>query len=168
MSKALRRTRDGGYKVSLSAEERSLLAGLAPRMREVFDDAEDPVLERLLPVAYPEDADRQTEYRLLVQDELMESHMGALRVLEETAGAERLDEEEVLAWMRAINQVRLVMGQRLSVTEDGAERPTSVGDPRAASFAIYDYLSSLQDDIVGALSGGAASRRGGAGAQDES
>ena len=154
MNRPVRRTRGGDYKLSLAAEERALLAGLAPRMREVLADGDDPVVERLLPVAYPDDPDRQTEYRLLVQDELIESHKGALEVLEETADADRLDEEQLLAWMRAINQVRLVMGERLSVTEDGSERPTSPDDPRVPGYAIYDYLSGLQDDIVGELAAG--------------
>lgn len=151
-SSPIRRVPDGHFKLSLTAEERRLLAGLAPRMREVFADEKDPVRERLLPVAYPNDADRQTEYRLLVQDELMESHIGALEVLEETAGADELDEAQVLAWIRALNQVRLVMGSRLGVTEDGSEHPTSADDPRMPAFAIYHYLSELQDDIVGELS----------------
>lgn len=122
-------------------------------MREVLADPDDPVLERLLPVAYPEDADRQTEYRLLVQDELMQSHVGALAVLEETAGAETLTEDQVLAWMRAINQVRLVMAERLSVTADGIERPASEDDPRMPGFAVYHYLTELQGEIIDELSG---------------
>ncbi|MDQ6910234.1 MAG: DUF2017 domain-containing protein [Actinomycetota bacterium] len=153
-NRPIRRTRDGFYKLSLPAEERALLADLAPQMRALFADTADPAVERLLPVAYPEDPDRQTEYRLLVQDELMESHARALGVLEETARADRLDEEQLLAWMRAINQVRLVMGERLEVTEEGTERPTSADDPRLPGFAVYDYLSGLQGDIIDALSAG--------------
>jgi uncharacterized protein DUF2017 len=136
----------------LSADERALLAELPAQMKALFADGEDTAVQRLLPVAYPDDADRQTEYRLLVQDELMASHEGALGVLEKTASAERVNEEQILAWMRAINQVRLVLGERLEVTEDGNERPTSLDDPRAPGFAVYDYLSNLQGDIIDALS----------------
>lgn len=153
-SRPIRRTRDGSYKLSLSPEERSLLGDLVPQMRALLADTADPAVERLLPVAYPEDPDRQTEYRLLVQDELMASHLGALGILEQTARADRLDEEQLSAWMRAINQVRLVMGERLEVTEEGTERPTSADDHRLRDFAVYDYLSALQGDIVDALSVG--------------
>jgi bisphosphoglycerate-dependent phosphoglycerate mutase len=160
MSRPLQRTSDGHYQLSLDEDERALLARLAPLMREVLADPDDPVLERLMPVAYPEDVDRQTEYRLLVQNELMESHVGALRVLEETAEADQLNEEQVLAWMRAINQVRLVMAERLAITEDVNERPTSPEDPRLPGFAIYAYLTDLQDDIVDELSTGPSSQDG--------
>ncbi|HEX8770200.1 MAG TPA: DUF2017 family protein [Acidimicrobiales bacterium] len=153
-SRPVRRTQDGFYSLSLPAEERSLLADLPAQMRELFANSDDPAMQRLLPVAYPNDPDRQTEYRLLVQDELMASHDGALSVLEETAGADRVTEEQLLAWVRAINQVRLVMGERLKITEEGAERPRSRDDPRLPGFAVYDYLSELQDDIIAALSAG--------------
>jgi hypothetical protein len=149
---SVRRTRDGSYKLSLSTDERALLAELPAQMRALFADSDDAAVQRLRPVAYPDDADRQTEYRLLVQDELMASHEGALAVLEETADAERVNEEQIMAWMRAINQVRLVLGERLEVTEEGTERPTALDDPRAPGFAVYDYLSELQGDIIEALS----------------
>ena len=152
-SRPVRRTRSGKYEIRLSPEERDLLRGLVPRMREVFADDTDPVRERLFPVAYPEDDDRQTEYRLLVQGELLDSHLAALAVLEQTVDAERLDEEALLGWMRGLNEVRLVLGVRLGITEEGDERPLSPDDPQAAAFAIYDYLTWLQGEIIDALAG---------------
>ena len=149
--KPVRRTRSGQYELRLSQDVPALLRDLAPRMREVFADDSDPVLERLFPVAYPEDETRQTEYRLLAQSELLESHLAAIAILEETVDAERLDEEKLLAWMRALNEVRLVLGVRLEVSEEGDERPSSSDDPRAAAFAIYDYLTWLQGEIIDAL-----------------
>jgi Domain of unknown function (DUF2017) len=149
--KAVKRNRSGEYEIRLSAEERDLLRGLAPRMQEVLTDDTDPVLERLFPVAYPEDEGRQAEYAVLVRGELLDSHLAALTTLEETVDAERLDEERLLAWMRALNEVRLVLGVRLEITEEGDERPANPSDPRAAAFAIYDYLTWLQGEIIDAL-----------------
>jgi len=150
-SRPVRRTRSGQFEIRLSPEERDLLRGLAPRMREVFEDDADPVRGRLFPVAYPEDDDRQTEYRLLVQGELLDSHLAALAILEETVDAERLDEDALLGWMRSLNEVRLVLGVRLEVTEEGDERPTSSDDPRTPAYAVYDYLTWLQGEIIEAL-----------------
>jgi hypothetical protein len=149
--KAVRRTRSGAYELRLSSEERDLLRGLAPRMREVLTDDTDPVLRRLFPVAYPEDEKRQAEYAVLVREELLDSLVAALTTLEETVDAQRLDEGQLLAWMRALNEVRLVLGVRLEITEEGDERPTDPSDPRAAPFAIYDYLTWLQGEIIDAL-----------------
>ncbi len=149
----VKRTRSGQYEIRLSTEERALLKGLGPRMREVLTDDSDPVRDRLFPVAYLDDDDRQTEYRLLAHGELLESHMAALAVLEDTVDAERLDEVVLNAWMRALNEVRLVLGTRLEITEEGDERLTHVDDPDAQAFAIYDYLTYLQGEIIEALSG---------------
>jgi len=121
-------------------------------MRDVLTDDADPVRQRLFPVAYPDDDERQTEYRLLAHGELLDSHLAALAVLEETVDAERLDEEALSAWMRALNEVRLVLGVRLEITEEGHERATGDDDPDAQAFAIYDYLTWLQGEIIEALS----------------
>ncbi len=71
-SRAIRRSRKGHFDIRLPAAERALLRSLAPQMRELLS-SDDPVLERLYPVAYPDDEDRETEYRLLVRDELRSS-----------------------------------------------------------------------------------------------
>ena len=157
-SRRVKRRRGGGFDLRIPPEERDLLRSLGPQMREVLTQQAaltqqgDPAVDRLFPVAYPDDQDRQTEYRLLVHDELLSSHLAALTVLEETAGAERLDEDQLSAWMRAVNEVRLVLGTRLDVTQEGDERPTDESDPRAATFAVYDYLTYLQGEIIDVLS----------------
>jgi hypothetical protein len=156
----VKRSRRGGFELKIPAGERELLREIGPQLREVLvrqversAPGEDPAVDRLFPVAYPDDEDRQTEYRLLVQDELLSSHLAALAVLEETADAERLEEEQLLAWMRALNDVRLVLGTRLEITEDRDERPQDPRDPRMGAFAVYDYLTYLQGEIIEALSG---------------
>ena len=160
ISRPVKRSRKGGFDLRIPAEERDLLRSLGPELRQVLVEqaataqpGHDPAVDRLFPVAYPTDEDRQTEYRLLVHDELMASHLAALAVLEETAGADHLDEEQLLAWMRALNEVRLFLGVRLEVSEEGDERPRDRRDPKAPAFAVYDYLTYLQGEIIEALSG---------------
>jgi len=149
MNKPLRRS-GSGFELELSTPERELLRSLGPQMRELLT-SDDDILGRIFPVAYPDDEDRETEYRLLVHDELRASHVEALEILERTADAEHLDESQLFGWMRAVNDVRLVLGTRLDVTEEGDERPDSPGDPRMSAFAVYDYLTWLQGEIVATL-----------------
>ncbi len=160
IGRRVKRLRRGGFELKIPAQERDLLRSLGPELRQLLVEqaatatpGEDPAVDRLFPVAYPTDEERQKEYRLLVHDELLSSHLGALAVLEETADAERLDEDQLLAWMRALNHVRLVLGTRLDVTEEGDERPDRDDDPRAPAFVIYDYLTYLQGEVIEALSG---------------
>ena len=151
MSRPVRRHRKGYYEIRLPPTDREFLRTLAREMRELVA-GDDASLARLFPVAYPDDEDRQTEYRLLVQDELRSSHLEALAALDEHAEAEQLDEAQLLAWMRALNEVLLVLGTRLDVSEEGHERPADDEDPRWEAFAVYDYLTHLQAEIVEALS----------------
>ena len=156
----VRRARDGAFELRIPADERDILRSVGPSLREILVDratsiepGEDEAVDRLFPVAYPDDEERQAEFRLLAHDQLLESHLGALAVLEETVDADRLDEDQLLAWMRAINHIRLVLGVRLEITEDRDEWPRSRRDPRAPAFGLYDYLTYLQGEIIEALSG---------------
>lgn len=160
MRRTIKRRRDGRFDVRLGPAERKLLRSLVPQVTDMLmADAEpggghDPCVGRLFPVAYPEenDVDRQTEYRLLAHDELRASHIAALEAFAASAEAEVVGLEQLDAWMRAVNGIRLVVGTRLDVSEGADERPTEANDPRADGFAVYDFLSWLTDQIVEAMS----------------
>ncbi|MGH9268673.1 MAG: DUF2017 family protein, partial [Acidimicrobiales bacterium] len=62
-----------------------------------------------------------------------------------------LDEDRMVSSMRAVNSLRLVLGERLGVTEEGDERPTTDDDPRTGAFAVYDFLTWLQGEMLEAL-----------------
>jgi hypothetical protein len=145
------RIEDGVFRVRLPDGERGLLAGLAGQLRELLESGDSAGLERLFPPAYAQDEDRETEYRLLVHDELLERHLASVDVLETTAQLEVLDENQLSGWMAAINDVRLVLGTILDVAEDMDE--IDPDDPRASSFAVYGYLTNLLGQIVNALAG---------------
>jgi hypothetical protein len=147
------RTRRGAYRLRLPSGERDLLRTLPGQLRDLLG-TDDPALERLFPPAYPDDAVRQAEYEGMVRDELAAGRRSALDVMEATIDAERLDEEQVLAWLGALNDLRLVLGTRLDVTEETYGRPVPRDDPSAAQLALYHYLSWLEEQVVEALAAG--------------
>jgi hypothetical protein len=153
MRRRVRRTRKGDFELRLEPQERELLRALPPQMREVLTGGDDPALPRLFPVAYPDDPEQEAEYRAMVGEELLNTRLAALDTLADSVDAERLDEEQLLAWMRAINDVRLLLGTRLEVTEDPADHDVGPDDPRAAGLAVYHWLSWLQEQVVEALAG---------------
>jgi hypothetical protein len=69
-----------------------------------------------------------------------------------TAGNERLSADEAEAWLRALNDLRLVLGTRLDVQENSLLDRIDSDDPDAAGLAVYAYLSWLQEQLVEALS----------------
>ena len=152
--KRVKRTRRGDFELSLPPQERDLLRSLPGQLIERLEAGPDePDLVRLFPPAYAKDEDRKAEdeYRLLMGSDLMDRHKEALEVMAATLDSERLDEDQMAAWLRSLNELRLVLGTRLDVSEDQAPPPP--GDPRAAGFALYSYLSWLQGQVIDALSG---------------
>ena len=140
---------DGAVAVRLSHEERSLLMELASELRSLLDGTtSDPSLRRLFPPGYEDERDERA-YRDLTGGELLDGRREALELLAASAQKDRLSAEEADAWLRALNDLRLVLGTRLDV-EEGA----LLDDPRTPELAIYGYLSWLQEQLVAALSSG--------------
>jgi hypothetical protein len=150
MRRTIRRARDGSFQLRLTDDERDLVADLAAQLRDLLVSDEPDGLERLYPPAYANDPERDSEYRAMVHDELLQKRLAAVDIVEQTAAAKTLTEEQVIAWMGAINDLRLVLGTRLDVTEDQDFPP--LDDPNAQAFAVYQYLTHLLAEIVHALS----------------
>ena len=147
------RTAAGTYQVRLPEPERTLLGRLADQLRDLLlETTDDPTVRRLFPTAYNEDAERDREYQQLVRDELLERRLAALGTVEATLAADELSEEELSAWLGAINDLRLVLGTRLDVSEDLIE--VEADDPDAPAYAVYEYLGFLLSEVVDALSEG--------------
>ncbi len=144
----IRRARDGSWQLRLPAGERELLRTLPSQVRQLIG-ARDASTRRLFPPAYAHDPEGETEYRQMVGDALVESHQASLRILESTIDAEMLDDDQLNAWLGALNDLRLVLGTRLDVGEDFEALPPD--DDRAPAMATYAYLSMLQEHIVQAL-----------------
>jgi hypothetical protein len=148
------RARDGEIELTLSRDERALLAGLAVELRAQLDgDTRDPSLRRLFPPAYDDEA-AERSYRELAGDSLLDGRRAALELLAETVDRDRLSVEDADAWLRALNDLRLVLGTRLDVQEDTFAADLRPDDPNAPALAVYGYLSWIQEQLVAALSEG--------------
>lgn len=123
----------------------------------------DPALRRLLPDASREDAEQAAEFRRYTERGLRARKQEALRTardtLERPGRTLRLSEAEAAAWLTALTDVRLVLAERLGLRtdEDAARLPAVVAgadadDPRVWLAAVYDFLTWMQETLVGALS----------------
>lgn len=149
----IERQRDGTFRLMLPADERDVLRTLPAQLRDLLA-TDDPGLVRLFPPAYADDRDADDEYGALVRDELRRGRIEALRVVEATVDAERLDEAQLTAWLDALESLRLVLGTQLDVTEETYAHEPHPSDPSAPALALYGYLSWLQEQAVEALAAG--------------
>jgi len=81
-----------------------------------------------------------------------------LDTLPEHGGRVILSAEQGETWLRALNDMRLALGVRLDITEDITEdigeetARLNPRDPRYGVFAVYDWLTGMQDSLVHAMS----------------
>ena len=113
-------------------------------------DADDPRVRRLYPAAYADDAEKEDEYRRLTHEELRSARLANVDAVEASIDARRCREEQLTAWMQAINSLRLVLGTLLDITDDDQELGFDPDDPEARTQALYGYLGGLLDEIVDA------------------
>lgn len=149
----IRRERDGSFGLNLPAEERDVLRALPGQLRKLLG-TDDPSLARLFPPAYADDPEADDEYRALVRGDLLDGKLAALRVIEATVDADRLDEAQLAAWLDALESLRLVLGTQLDVTEETYAHDVDPAHPLAPALALYGYLSWLQEQAVEALAAG--------------
>jgi hypothetical protein len=137
-------------RVSLDRHEQLLLTELLDELEGLLDDPDDPELRRLFPPAYSEPTDDE-QYRSLVRDQLVSGRSKALATVRATMGSDTLDADQADQWLRALNDMRLVLGTRWDVTEQLDYGKLDLDEPRGRELAVYGYLSWLQEQLVEAL-----------------
>jgi hypothetical protein len=143
----------GGVRLRFSEGEVLLLRELLDELEGLLEDPDDPALRRLFPQAH-DDPESEEQYRSLVRDQLLGGRSKALAVVRDTLGKETLSLDEADAWLRALNDLRLVLGTRLDVTEDMDYENIDLNEPRGRDLAVYSYLTWLQEQLVEALAEG--------------
>ena len=150
-SRQIVKRRDGRFGLRLAEGERMLLRSLYDDLADLLVDPDDPAVRRLFPPAHA-DPESEEQYRLLVRDQLVSGRAEALDIVRATLSEKILSAEEADAWLRGLNDLRLVLGTRLDVTEEtDFERELDTSE-RGRELAIYAYLTWLQEQFVEALS----------------
>lgn len=145
----VRRRSDGDFELHLGEHERQVLGRLLGDLRELLS-TDSPALARLFPPPYGDDDERNEGYAALAGAELVEGRLAAIDLVESTLDEPVLDEQQLETWMRAINDLRLVLGTILDVDE--GSRPSPGDDTEASMYATYEYFGVVLEHIVQALS----------------
>ena len=163
------RLKNGNYRIDLATDHRKLLTQLVEQLRDsLATTTDDANLRRLFPTAYNNDAKKDAEYQRLMRDELLESRLAAIDVtIKVIAQDDEISAEEIDAFARSINSLRLVLGTTLDIAESdyGSQSDTQQSDDSDSDEAseadefliqkeLYEYLGWLLEWTVGAQSSG--------------
>ena len=163
------RLKNGNYKIDLATDHRKLLTQLVEQLRDsLATTTDDPNLRRLFPTAYNNDAKKDAEYQRLMRDELLESRLASIDVtIKVIAQDDEISAEEIDAFARSINSLRLVLGTTLDIaesdygsqsdtqqSEDSDSDEASEADEFLIQKELYEYLGWLLEWTVGAQSSG--------------
>jgi len=124
------------------------------------------ILERLEPLvehchwakprAYQAEEDER-EYQRLVGTDLADARaadLAQVRVALESDERILLSSDGAMAWMRALNLLRLALAERLGIAADGWEEKYTLQEHRKPPLATLHLLSWVQEGLVEALSPG--------------
>ncbi len=126
-------------------------------------DDRDPALGRLFPPGHHDDQEAAAEFRRLTEQTLrtrkarnLTASIAALRAVRNDRV--RLDQAQALAFVVALTDVRLVLGERLGLKDDDdADRLGALAarldpdEPLVYALTVYDFLTWLQETLAHAL-----------------
>ncbi|MCZ7628100.1 MAG: DUF2017 domain-containing protein [Microthrixaceae bacterium] len=120
--------------------------------------ARDPARNReppdraALPPPYGDDTERNEGYAALAGPELVEHRLEALVTVRTVLRSEAVTEDQFMAWMRSLNDLRLVLGTMMDITED--DHGGAIDPRHTEAFAVYELLGGLLEQTVSALTHG--------------
>ena len=132
------------------------LVGLDAEAREPSDRA----LRRLLPNVVKNDADASLEFRRYTERSLRENKIGALKAASLTLDRDDLvlTQADAGHWATALNDVRLVLAERLDIRDDAdadnvhlMQDWSQAEDVESYLALVYNFTTWLQESLVQAM-----------------
>ncbi|AZL08840.1 MAG: DUF2017 family protein [Brevibacterium aurantiacum] len=120
---------------------------------------QDPALLRLFPDVDPLDEERSREFRRLTEFDLQQAKAHNVRIVLNglaKGSSITLNHDEVLAWMKGLNDLRLVLAVRMGIdTEEAQEEKYAqredLDESEELTLTLYDFLTWIQDRLTTTL-----------------
>jgi hypothetical protein len=113
--------------------------------------SEDPALARLFPDGYSDDEHASADFRRFTEQDLRAQKASALATVRGTLanwnGKASITDQQAQDWLKALNDLRLVLGTRLEITDD-VETDFEADEP---GIQLYNYLTYLQGTLIDSL-----------------
>jgi hypothetical protein len=113
--------------------------------------SDDPALARLFPDGYSDDEHASADFRRFTEQDLRAQKVLALATVRGTlanwSGKASIDAIQAQDWLKALNDLRLVLGTRLEISNE-VDTELEADEP---GIHLYNYLTYLQGTLIDAL-----------------
>ncbi|MDA8080109.1 MAG: DUF2017 family protein [Actinomycetota bacterium] len=154
-SREIRRISEDSFRLDLHPQVRQLLLDLKEMTLSHVED-NSPVARRIFPVAYQNSPEMEMDFQQLTREPLTNHHRHNLTIFERTLSRSELNQLEALAWMSALNDMRLILGTALDLSED--EVTPAEDDPNYEGYVVYNLLTYLQGVLIEEVQSDASDR----------
>ncbi len=144
-SREIKRINEDSFRLDLHPQVRQLLLDLKEMTLSHVED-NSPAARRIYPIAYQNSPEMEMDFQQLTREPLTNHHRHNLTIFESTLSKSELTQHEALAWMSALNDMRLVLGTALDLSED--EVTPAEDDPNYEGYVIYNLLTYLQGVLI--------------------
>jgi len=138
-----------GIVVTFTPAERSFLGDVVPLLSGIGETGVDPAATRLNVPVYLDDRDASDEWWRLMGEDLRSARSSDRAVFSRAVSGDTaaLDDEDANAFLRVLNEARLVLGARMGVEveDDHDQLPED-------SRQVLDYLGWIQEELTMELS----------------
>jgi hypothetical protein len=160
------RRKGGGWTALFPPGGAEDLVGLPGRLRAVLEkpDFGDKVVARLFPQAFRDDPEAEAEYQGLLREDLLRRKIEGVEAFARTMDHRRerkvlfgvrlievaLTDEELTLWLGFLHDMRLLIGTRLDITDEGWQEDVPAG-PEGEEYRLLHRLAYMEEAILEAL-----------------
>ena len=140
---------NGNYQVAVSENEKNLINFISDEVKS-FIHRRGGETSRLFPSAYIDQPEAENEYQSMIHDDLVSSHTLALETLTKSLAKAEVMENDLVEMMRALNILRLFLGERLNISEDYEDSPSET-DPSYDIWILFQIFGQMLSSIIDVL-----------------
>ena len=145
--------KNGAFKVETPDWQLQIFRQLSQELKIVLSERNSYLTTRLFPVAYKGDKTANAEYEQLTHEELLQSHLASLKLIEEITNNAELSETTLIEIMQGINILRLVLGTRLKIDDENSESSSEISEshPDHNLWLVFHLLGQTLSTIVDSI-----------------
>ena len=137
---------NGNYQVAVSENEKDLISIISAEVNS-FIQRRGGEVSRLFPSAYIDQPEAENEYQTMIHDDLVSAHTSALETLTKSLTKPEVMENDLVEMMRALNILRLFLGERINISEDNP----SETDPSYDIWILFQIFGQMLSSIIDVL-----------------